>query len=440
MRTKKLIAITLALIVTLAAFSGCSSGSSSAGQPQSASGAAPGSQTATPESDNGQKNTAPSEAPIKLGLLEDQSGDFAYQGVYKKHAAELAVKEINDAGGLLGRPLELVAPDTQSDNQKYQELARKLILEDKVDVVMGAATSAAREAIRPIMEENKMLYFYNNQYEGGVASHYTFCTGVIPDHQIMALIKYMVDNVGPNCYIISADYNFGQISAMWVEKALGEYGGKLVGSEFLPLSVSQFSSSIEKIQNAKPDFLFVLLTGVTQSSFYGQWATAGLGIPMASTINIAQGYEHKRFDPPALANMYVAAPFIEELDSPAANAFKDNFHAMFPDEPYMGMETENVYVGIKLWAKAVEQAGTTEAEAVIQALESGISYDGPVGTVTIDPKTHHTIRDIWVFYCTDQHEIVFMEKYDQVQPDWLSTEQGIDLTREAPNKQYTPLD
>ncbi len=70
-----------------------------------------------------------------------------------------------------------MAPDTQSDNQRYQEMARKLILEDKVDVVMGGYTSASREAIRPIMEQNKMLYFYNNQYEGGVASKYTFATG-----------------------------------------------------------------------------------------------------------------------------------------------------------------------------------------------------------------------------------------------------------------------
>ena len=157
--------------------------------------------------------------------------------------------------------MEIVAPDAQSDTQKIQELARKLILEDKVDVIMGGTASAGREAIRPLMEEHNMVYFYNNQYEGGVASHNTFCTGVIPDHQILSLIEMMVEEYGPKCYIISADYNFGQISAEWVQKALDMYGGELVGKEFLPLSESQFSSSIDKIQNAKADFLFVLLTG-----------------------------------------------------------------------------------------------------------------------------------------------------------------------------------
>lgn len=397
------------------------------------------------DSDSGKTTTEASKkeessGTIKLGLLEDMSGDFAYQGVYKTHAVELAVKEINEAGGLLGRQVEIVAPDAQSDTQKIQELARKLILEDKVDVIMGGTASAGREAIRPLMEEHNMVYFYNNQYEGGVASHNTFCTGVIPDHQILSLIEMMVEEYGPKCYIISADYNFGQISAEWVQKALDMYGGELVGKEFLPLSESQFSSSIDKIQNAKADFLFVLLTGSTQSSFYGQWATAGLDIPMASTVNIAQGYEHLRFDPPALANMYIAAPFIEELDTPEAKEFKEKYRALYPDDPYMGMETENCYVGVKLWAKAVEKAGTTDSEEVIKALESGITVDGPGGPVTLDPKTHHTVRNVYIFKCDENHELHLIKTFDQMEPNWLSDEKGIDLTKDAPNEQYTPLD
>lgn len=385
---------------------------------------------------------AESNEPIKVGILEDMSGDFAYQGIYKTHGYELAIKEINESGGLLGRQIEIIAPDCQSDTQKIQELARKLILEDQVDVIMGGCASAGREAIRPLMEEYNMVYFYNNQYEGGVASHNTFCTGVIPDHQILALIETMIQEYGPECYIISADYNFGQISAQWVQKALDMYGGELVGSEFLPMSESQFSSSISKIQNADPDFLFVLLTGTTQSSFYGQWASAGLNIPMASTVNIGQGYEHLRYDPPALANMYIAVPFIEELDTPAANAFKEAYRAEYSveDDPYMGMETENCYMGIKFWAKAVEIAGTTETEAVIDALESGITLDGPGGSVTLDPATHHTIRDIYIFRCDENHELHLIQTLEQMEPSWLSEEMGIDLRVEAPNEQYTPLD
>lgn len=378
------------------------------------------------------------DEPIKVGMLEDLSGDFSLYGTYKTHAMELAVKEINESGGILGREVELIAPDCQSDNQRYQEMARKLILEDEVDVIMGGFSSASREAIRPIMEEYETLYFYNNQYEGGVASHYTFCTGAVPEHQVMPLIKYMVENYGPRIYTIAADYNFGQLTAQWVQKAAEEYGGEVVGEEFLPLSTSQFSSSIDKIQKADPDVLVVLLTGVTQSSFYGQWAAAGMDVPIATTINIAQGYEHLRFDPPACANMYVTAQFIEELDTPEAVDFVERYRELYPDDPYVGMEAAAQYTGMMLYKEAVEKAGTTETEAVIEALESGVSYDGPSGKVTIYGPTHHAIMDIYVIYSDEQHNISFKEKYEQIVPDWLEKEMGVDLTVESPNTQYTP--
>lgn len=381
---------------------------------------------------------AATDEPIKIGMLEDLSGDFSLCGMYKTHAMELAIKELNEEGGLLGRQLELIAPDCQSDNQRYQEMARKLILDDQVDVIMGGFSSASREAIRPIMEENKMLYFYNNQYEGGVASRYTFCTGAIPEHQVMPLMEYMIEHFGPRVYTIAADYNFGQLTAQWVKKATEEYGGEVVGEEFLPLSVSQFSSSIDKIQKADPDILVVLLTGVTQSSFYGQWATAGMDVPIATTINIAQGYEHKRFDPPACSNMYVTAQFVEELDTPEAVDFVERFHALYPDEPYIGMEAAAQYTGMMLYAEAVRQAGTTEVEAVIDTLETGISVDGPAGKVSIYGPTHHATMDIWIVYSDENHNISFKQKYDQIVPDWLEKEKGVDLTKESPNTQFTP--
>lgn len=417
---KKMLSVLLAMAMTCGLLAGCGSSGKEAG----------GDAAGTKEEST--------EDPIKVGMLEDLSGDFSLCGTYKTHAMELAVKEINESGGILGRKVELIAPDCQSDNQRYQEMARKLILEDEVDVVMGGFSSASREAIRPIMEEYETLYFYNNQYEGGVASHYTFCTGAVPEHQVMPLIEYMIENYGSRIYTIAADYNFGQLTAQWVAKAAEEYGGEIVGEEFLPLSTSQFSSSIDKIQKADPDVLVVLLTGVTQSSFYGQWAAAGMDVPIATTINIAQGYEHLRFDPPACANMYVTAQFIEELDTPEAQDFVKRFRELYPDEPYIGMEAAAQYTGMMLYKEAVEKAGTTETEAVIKALESGISYDGPQGKVTIYGPTHHVIQDIWIIYSDEEHNISFKEKYDQIVPDWLEKEKGVDLTVEAPNVQYTP--
>ena len=214
-------------------------------------------------------------ATIKFGLLEDRSGNFSIFGINKWHGTQLAIKEINDGwtleggvqgpggpgvfakvaskpptqnikevvdrggdetedstvwnesaeylvksgeNGVLGRQIDLIAPDPQSDNTQFQSLARRLILEDKVDVIMAGFASAEREAIRPIMDQNKMLYFYNNQYEGGVADKNTFCTGALPEQQIVPVMQYMIKNFGPKIYTLAADYNFGQLSAAWTDR------------------------------------------------------------------------------------------------------------------------------------------------------------------------------------------------------------------------------
>src|SRR6201991_36152 len=197
--------------------------------------------------------TASAADPVKIGLLEDASGNFALATIPKIHATQLAVDEINAKGGILGRPITLIAYDTQSDNTKFQELARRLIQTDKPDVIFGAFSSASREAIRPIMDRYKQLYFYNNQYEGGVCDSNVFVTGAVPEQQFSTLIPWMMEKYGKKVYTIAADYNFGQISAEWVRMIVKEKGGEMVGEEFIPLGVPQFSQTIQNIQKVKPD-------------------------------------------------------------------------------------------------------------------------------------------------------------------------------------------
>ncbi|MEY9253140.1 branched-chain amino acid transport system substrate-binding protein [Bradyrhizobium ottawaense] len=256
------------------------------------------------------------ENPIKLGVLEDQSGDFAAATIGKVHAIQLAADEINKAGGIMGRPLELVAYDTQSDNTRYQEFMRRVLQRDKVDVVFAGFSSASREAYRPIVDQFNGFAFYNNQYEGGVCDGHMIVTGAVPEQQFSTLIPYMMEKYGKNVYTLAADYNFGQISAEWVRKIVKENGGKMAGEEFIPLGVSQFSQSIQNIQKAKPDFVVTLLVGTAQASYYEQAASANVNLPMASSVNVGQGYEHKRFKPPSLKDMYVTTNYIEEISSP----------------------------------------------------------------------------------------------------------------------------
>ena len=383
--------------------------------------------------------------PIKLGILEDETGNFSIAVIPKIHAYELAVKEINEKGGVLGRPLEIIHYDTQSDNTRFQEFARRLIKKDKVDVIFGGFSSASREAIRPIMDKNKQLYFYNNQYEGGVCDSNVFVTGAVPEQQFSTLVPWMMEKYGKNVYNIAADYNFGQISAEWVRQIVKENGGTMVGEEFIPLSVSQFSQTIQKIQKAKPDVLMTLLVGAKQASFYEQQAAAGLGIPMATSINVGQAYEHRRFKPPALENMYVTVNYIEEVHEVIKSGkfhdkskdFVRRFHELYPNEPYINMESANAYNAINLYAKAVELAGTTDMEKVRRALETGISFDGPSGVVKIDPKSHHGSHTIFLVHVGKDHVVTIPKIWENIEPYWLG-EAGCDLSKKDDYSQYTP--
>lgn len=392
--------------------------------------------------------TATSE-PIKVGVLHDATGAFAPVGQQQIAAAKMALEEINADGGLLGRKVEMVLADSQSDIKRYQELSRKLILEDKVDVLVAGYTSASREAVRPVVDQFKMLYIYNTQYEGGVADHYVFATGATPEAQWKTQVPYMIKKFGPKIYTIAADYNFGTISADWVEKIAKENGGEVIGTEFSPLDNSNYSASIQRIQKANPDWVAVMMVGQKQASFFPQWGASGMAgkIPLGSSIAMAQGYEHLQFKPPALAEMYATATFMEELagdpvqdPTGAAKAFVDKWYKVNPNSEYIGMEGEAEYTGVKLWAEAVKLAGTTETEAVIKAFETGnVSFNAPSGLVTVDPATHHFIRDIWLARSDMNHKITFVEKWPQVKPDWLSATMNVNLP-EMPqlHQQFTP--
>jgi branched-chain amino acid transport system substrate-binding protein len=377
--------------------------------------------------------------PIKLGVLEDQSGDFAVATIGKVHAIQLAADEINKAGGIAGRPLELVIYDTQSDNTRYQEFMRRVLQRDKVDAVFAGFSSASREAYRPIVDQLDGLAFYNNQYEGGVCDAHMIVTGAVPEQQFSTLIPWMMEKYGKNVYTIAADYNFGQISAEWVRNIVKDNGGKMAGEEFVPLGVSQFSQTVQNIQNAKPDFVVTLLVGTAQASYYEQAAAANLNLPMASSVNVGQGYEHKRFKPPSLANMYVTTNYIEEVDSPASKDFYSRFKAMFPDEPYVNQEAENSYLALYLYKQMVERSGgSTKRDDLRKVIAQGdVCMDAPEGKVCLDPKSQHMSHTIYLARVGEDHSISFPKVWADIKPYWLG-DAGCDLTKDNPNAQYTP--
>ncbi|MGI9357204.1 MAG: transporter substrate-binding protein, partial [Rhizobiaceae bacterium] len=213
---------------------------------------------------------------IKFVSILDQSGGLDIYGKPMVDATKMAIDEINKAGGLLGKKVDLKVYDPQSTIQFYTQFATQAAAGDKADVVHAGITSASREAIRPTFSRFKTLYFYNTLYEGGVCDINNFCTGSTPAQTVEKLVPHTMNKWGKKVYIVAADYNYGQITAQWVQKYVKDNGGEAVAVEFFPLDVTNFGPTIKKIQAAKPDMVMSALVGGAHVSFYRQYAAAGM--------------------------------------------------------------------------------------------------------------------------------------------------------------------
>lgn len=362
---------------------------------------------------------------IELGSILDTSGIFDAYGKPMDMAMRLAVNEINADGGLLGKQVVVTAYDTQSDMALYSQYAQQLTRQDKVDVVHGGILSASREAIRQTMRKTGTLYFYNVLYEGGVCDRNIFINGVTPAQQVEALVPDAMGKSGKKVYILAADYNYGQITARWIQKFVADNGGETVGVDFFPLDVSDFGSTIAKIQSVGPDLVIAPLVGGAHLSFFRQWAAAGMKdrIPLASTT-MGVGNEHKVLTPEEGNGIMVAYNYSQELDTPANNSFKEKWTTAYGDSSLIHEIAVSNYQGILTWAEAVRQAGSHDRDAVIAALETGLSIDGPAGKVTVDPKTHHAVLDVHIMEIENQGMRV-IETLPQRQP--IDTQAVCDL-------------
>jgi urea transport system substrate-binding protein len=375
------------------------------------------------------------DAPIKLGCIEDNSGVLDIYGKPIVMANALAVEEINAAGGLLGRKIELKQYDSQSDIALYTKYAQQLVREDKVDAAHAGITSASREAIRQTFRRGNTLYFYNILYEGGVCDRNCFVTGTTPAQAVEPIIDYAMKKWGPKVYVLAADYNYGQITAKWVAHYVEERKGTTLATNFFPLDVSDFGSTIAKIQDAAPNFVVAALVGGAHMSFFRQWAASGMNkkIPLTSTT-FGVGNEHLALSPAEGDGILIAGNYSPELDTPANKKFLAAWAKKYGDAKVVHELAVSQYQGIMLWAEAVRKAGTLDRDALIKTLETGLKIEGPAGTVAVDPKTHHCALDIHLMVVKDQ-KLTIMDTAAQRPP--ADTARYCDLLKNPDdNKQY----
>jgi branched-chain amino acid transport system substrate-binding protein len=374
-------------------------------------------------------------APIKLGSVLDNSGNLDIYGKPMVMATAMAVEELNEAGGLLGRKIALTQYDTQSDIALYTKFAQQLVREDKVDVVHGGITSASREAIRQTFRRANTLYFYNVLYEGGVCDRNCIVTGTTPAQAVEPIVEHAMKKWGNKVYTIAADYNYGQITAKWIAHYVEQRKGTVVKTDFFPLDVSDFGSTIAKIQEAGPNFVISALVGGAHLAFYRQWAASGMNkkIPLSSTT-FGVGNEHLALSPAEGDGILIAGNYSQEIATPANKEFLAKWQKRFGDTKIVHEIAVSQYQGIKLWAECVKKAGSMDREAVLKAIESHAKVEGPAGTVDIEPKTHHAALDIHLMEVKNQ-KLTILETVKQRPPS--DTAQFCDLQKNpTENKQF----
>nr|WSY48867.1 transporter substrate-binding protein [Streptomyces sp. NBC_00886] len=380
-----------------------------------------------------------SKGPVIVGSILDATGPLNVYGKSKIDATNLAIKDINAHGGVLGRRLKLISYDAQSDNARYTQYANKLTLEDKVSVIMGGITSASRETIRPIVDRAKTLYFYNTLYEGGVCDKNVFTAGPVPSQQLAPLIPYAVKNFGKKIYIVAADYNFGRISSDWVKQYAGESGAWVADADFVPLESSDFDGVISHLQAAKPDVVVSFLVGANHTAFYRDFAAAGLNKRMKIvSTTFGGGSENIVLASRESEGTMVAYPYFQDLDSSANAAFLRAWHAEYgKNYRYVPEGAVNEWNGWHLWATAVNKAGSLDRDKVIAALESGLSIDSPNGKVTMNAGSHHVTQSISIAEANGKHGFDVLTTKADVPPAYENS--VCDLQKNpTTNRQFTP--
>lgn len=358
-------------------------------------------------------------ADVKVGAIFDLTGGLNIYGIQQNNALDLAIKSVNDAGGVNGEQVEVVGYDAQSELSKYTQFAQTSVLRDGISAMFAGLTSSSREAIRPIFRKANIPYFYSSLYEGGACDRQTFVTGSSASQQLKVLIEWAVETYGNKIYIMAPDYNFGTISGHWIHEYAKENGAEVVGEDYLALSVTDYAPTIQKIQAASPDVVVALPVGAAQTGFLEQFAAAGLkeNIGVVST-NYGSGNQQVVVSPQAGEGLISAMGYFPSVESDANASFKTAWEAEYGTDTPIVAGAVDVWNAVHLWAAAANKAGSTDSEEVIAALESGLTFDAPNGTVTLEPGSHHLRQDIYIAKGDADHGFEIVQTFANAEPSY----------------------
>jgi branched-chain amino acid transport system substrate-binding protein len=337
--------------------------------------------------------------PIYIGFNDVRSGPFKSNGDKFLLGIETAVKEINKAGGLLGRPLELVVEDNQMKPEIAVQKLRKLIQSDKCEAIFQGSSSAVALSICQAIPRYKKIYVpvaaFAMDLTGQNFSPYIFRT----DANVAILSKTMAMYVGKQknlkkAYMVNMDYSFGHDVANFYERFVKEIAPdtQILGKDFHPMFNKDFAPYISKVKASGADYLLTCNWGTDLIQLIIQGRSLGMKIPVAGILQADINALAAMPGEEAVGNFGVAS-FVPGLDTPEAKKLEESFYeksGVWPVE-----QIWYAYKGVVLWAEAVKKAGSVDTDKVIQAFE-GMKWNGPTGTVTMRAQDHQLMQPMIV--------------------------------------------
>ena len=383
---------------------------------------APATPTGTPTttaatasaSPTAKSTAAASGGTIKVGILHSLSGTMAISEKSLVDATQLAIEEINKAGGVLGKQIEAIVEDGASDWPTFAEKAKKLIDQDKVVVVFGCWTSSSRKAVLPVFESKDHLLFYPVQYEGQECSKNIFYTGATPNQQIEPSVDWLLKNKGKEFFLVGSDYVFPRTANTIIKAQLEASGGKVVGEDYLPLGNSEVTPIIAKIKQALPNggVIYNSLNGDSNVAFFKQMQGAGLTAEKYPSMSVSIAEEEvKAIGPEFLKGHYAAWNYFMTVENPANKKFVEAFKAKFGADRVTNDPMEAGYIAVNIWAQAVKKAGKADDLEAVRTAALGQTFDAPEGKVTME-NSHHLSKFVRIGEVTadGQFKVVYETK------------------------------
>ena len=331
--------------------------------------------------------------PVRVGILYSATGTTSTIGQSQLQGAQLAIDEINEAGGLLGRELVAVRYDPASTPARYAALAEQLIVRDGINVIFGCYMSSSRKAVIPIVEKWNKLLFYPTLYEGFEFSGNVIYTGAAPNQNSVQLADYMTSSFGARVYLIGSDYIYPyESNRIMGELVMQHPGSDKLGEHYLPLDATErdYAAIMQDIRARQPDFIFSTVVGDSTASLYRAYADAGFNpqtMPIASLTTSEAEIAQMGAD--VAVGHFTAAPYFQSIDSPANARCLARLRQRLGDDCRPNLCWEAAYFQMHLFANAFRQAGSDRIGELLPHL-LGSEFDAPQGRIRLDPDNHHT--------------------------------------------------